>query len=60
MPSMSSALKDSGTINFSLEGEKRNDNKTTRNIVSVGTKQDDIDLACVTIHLPRGMYDTAF
>ena len=58
MPSMSSALKDSGTINFSLEGEERNDNKT-RNI-SVGTKQDDIDLACVTIHLPRGIYDTAF
>ena len=59
MPSMSSTLKDSGAINFSLEGEERNDNKTTRN-VSIGTKEDDIDLACVTIHSPRGVYDTAF
>ena len=59
VPSMFSALKDSGTINFSLEGEERNDNKTTRNI-GVGTEQDDIDLACVTIRLPRGVYDTAF
>ena len=55
LPSMSGALKDSGTINFSLEEdedkkvEHRVDSETTSN-ERMGTTQNATTLNCVTIH----------
>ena len=62
---MSGALKDSGTINFSLEEdedkkvEDRVDSETTSN-ERMGTTQNATTLTCVTIHQqPARTYDTA-
>ena len=54
LPSMSGALKDSGTINFSLEDEDKKvedrvDSETTSN-ERMGTTQNATTLNCVTIH----------
>ena len=65
MPTMSGALKDSGTINFSLEedeekqGGEKNESKL-KLFKGIGNVQDDITLTEVTIHeTTAGKYDTA-
>ena len=55
MPTMTGALKDSGTINFSLdddekkEGEEKNDNKM-KNIKATENEQSYVPITEVTIH----------
>ena len=66
MPTMSGALKDSGTINFSLEedeekqgGEKNHESKL-KPFKGIENVQEDIALTEVTIHeTTAGKYDTA-
>ena len=65
MPTMSSALKDSGTINFSLEEDEekqrreKNESKL-KPFKGIENVQDDIALTEVTIHETTAeKYDTA-